>query len=107
MFVLIWRRTLQRGIKRVLRNLLWIFIFPEEFVPLRVGAVSGALTCSGERTGARLEVPSLCSPKAASLLVTEDTELTSSYFSHIENKRTEAAWKGKKRNVGKRKLERN
>lgn len=69
-----------------------------------MGSVSEALTCSRERRGARLEVSSLCSTKSASLLVTEEAELTSSYFSHIENKRIEAVWKEKKWDMGKWKL---
>lgn len=69
-----------------------------------MGSGSEALTCSGERRGTRLEVSSLCSSKSASLLVTEEAELTSSYFSHIENERIEAAWKEKKWDTGKWKL---
>lgn len=52
----------------------------------------------------RSKVGSLCSPRSASLLVTEEAELTSSPFSQIENKRIEAAWKDKKWDVGKWKL---
>lgn len=63
--------------------------------------MSEALTWSGERRGARLDVSSSCSSKSASLLVTEETELTGSYFSHMENKRGEAAWKEKKWDMGK------